>query len=544
MNAPILFLALSLSAPQEPRAGFDTVPLQHLLRPADAAAPLPRTTMLEVADRDALLARSAPLDAGTLLDPLRVLHGPALEAGTLRWHVAGGNLLLAGDAAAVAACRTHMQSIARMLTRPVQIELAIWDATDRSSPACVLDGAAFAEFSKDRQPWLRLVDTVGVDQIATLSRLRKQSYVRSVAGEVAQKAFINDPMLAEYRDGAIALAKVQPLVGSDELVVHAQFALAQRRGIPRAMQTGTASAPDVEVPTLETCMGTLSGRIPNGGALAVVLRGHPALGGQIVVTLRVTASAVVTPAADKGFTVVPVGALTEMSLLPVGPSPERPDREPQSCGFVPMDQLFDLANAAGGDGQATVAAIGSHLLLTGDAKAIGNIVNLVRSLQDRLLRTTTLVATGSVPGSNEPNAERTANLYEIAAPTLIGRSLHLARLLETNALTDVEVEIAQEASMAVPIVTALQAGTWIQATTTLVDSAAHVDLRLRCTHAATPQARSIMPNGVLTPTDQTTSQVEHRGLVVNGLPIEHGDGPMLPVEGRSWRSVLQTVVRW
>lgn len=155
MNAPILFLALSLSAPQEPRAGFDTVPLQHLLRTADAAAQLPRTTMLEVADRDALLATSAPLDADTLLDPLRVLHGPALEAGTLRWHVAGGNLLLAGDAAAVAACRTHVQSIARMLTRPVQIELAVWDATDRSSPACVLDGAAFAEFSKDRQPWLR-----------------------------------------------------------------------------------------------------------------------------------------------------------------------------------------------------------------------------------------------------------------------------------------------------------------------------------------------------------------------------------------------------
>jgi hypothetical protein len=53
-----------------------------------------------------------------------------------------------------------------------------------------------------------------------------------------------------------------------------------------------------------------------------------------------------------------------------------------------------------------------------------------------------------------------------------------------------------------------------------------------------------MPIGVLTPTDQTTSQVEHRGLVVNGLPIEHGDGPMLTIEGRSWRSVLQTVVRW
>lgn len=544
MNATTLFLALTLSAPQEPRAGFDTVPLQHVLRPADAPSPLPRATMLEVADREGLLAKPALLDAATLLDPLRVLHGPALEAGTLRWHVAGGTLLLAGESAAISACRTQMQSIVRVLARPVQIELAVWDATDRTSPTCVLDGAAFAEFSKDRQPWLRLVDTVGVDQIATLSRLREQSYVRGVNGEVAQKAFINDPVLAEYRDGAIALAKVQPLAGSDELVLHAQFALAQRRGIPRAMQTGMASAPDVEVPTLETCMGTLSGRIPNGGALAVVLRGHPALGGQFVLTLRATAAAAALPGADKGFTMLPVGALTDMSLLPVGPTPERPEQEPQSCGFVPMDQLLDLANAAGGDGQIAVAAIGSHLLLTGDTKAIANVVTLVRSLQDRMLRTTTIVATGSVPGSNEPTTERTANLYEIAAPTLVGRSLHLARLLETNALTDVEVQIAQEASMAVPIVTALQAGTWIQATTTLVDSAAHVDLRLRCAHAATPQARSIMPNGVLTPTDLTSSQVEHHGLVVNGLPIEHGDGPMLPIEGRSWRSVLQTVVRW
>ena len=104
--------------------------------------------------------------------------------------------------------------------------------------------------------------------------------------------------------------------------------------------------------------------------------------------------------------------------------------------------------------------------------------------------------------------------------------------------------IAQEASMAVPLVDSLQAGTWIQAVTTPTDSTAFVDLTLRCTHASTPQARSIMPNGVLTPTDATCSRVEHHGLVVNGLPIDHGDGPMLPIEGRSWRSFLQTAVRW
>lgn len=544
MNATAIFLALSLSTPQEPRAGFEVVPLQHLLRPLATAAKLPDATMLEVADERLQLVDGPVVEMATLLEPLRQLHAQAIDGGQLRWNGAGGNLLIAGEAASVTTCRNQVQALLRVLTRPVQLEFAVWDATDRTSPASVLDGAAFAEFSKDRQPWLRLVDTVAVDRVATLSRLREQTYVQSVGGEVAQKSSINDPLMATYREGAIAVAKALPLAGSDELVLHAQFALAQRRGIPRALQTGMANAPDVELPTLETCLGTFSGRIPNGGALAVVLRGHPALGGQFVVTLRATAAAAQLPAAEKGLALLPVGALVDASLLPVRATKEQPEQEPLSCGFVPIDQLVDMAQAAVADGNVGVHVVGSHLLLTGDATAMASVGALVRSLQDRLLRTTTVVANGAVPTTGDGAQERGPALYELAAPTLVGRSLQLARLLETNGVKDVEVVIAQEASMAVPLVESLQAGTWIQATTTPADSTIHLDLGLRCNLAAAPLARSIMPNGVVTPFDISCNRVEHRGLVVNGLPIDHGDGPMLPIEGRSWRSVLQTAVRW
>jgi hypothetical protein len=36
----------------------------------------------------------------------------------------------------------------------------------------------------------------------------------------------------------------------------------------------------------------------------------------------------------------------------------------------------------------------------------------------------------------------------------------------------------------------------------------------------------------------------HDGAVANGLAIEHGDGPAVTIEGRSYRSSITTTVRW
>jgi hypothetical protein len=68
-------------------------------------------------------------------------------------------------------------------------------------------------------------------------------------------------------------------------------------------------------------------------------------------------------------------------------------------GYGPMEKVKDGQVVVHGMTQADIdEVIAAFAQAARDAKAIGTIVNLVRSLQDRLLRTTTLVATGSVPG--------------------------------------------------------------------------------------------------------------------------------------------------
>ena len=545
-------LALALVTPQEPRVGSDVVSVQHLLAaPPSVPAPLWDTLLVEEGGQSCLLAAARELAPGRLLEPLQALNRDALDAGRLLLNLASGNLLLAGTEPDLARVRTQVQLLSRTLTRSVQIELTVWDATDRATPACVLDAAAYAAFAQNRPQLWRVVGTTADGQTLPLSRLRWTSYVRSINGEVAQKATISDPVLDRFAEGVQAIVRPFAISGADEFVLHSQFALAQRRGIVRQLQTGVAGAPDIEIPTLETSRAACSARLPNGGAMAITLRGHAALGGQVVITVRASAAPLATTA-DREFAVFPCGALTDRSLLreneSVDANGQKVAAAAASCGSIPEELLADLVAAAIGEGGGSHFLLPGHVIVRGDSATQGRVASLLRSLQDRVLRTVTVTVTGAlpIPNSEDPAPASTTApiLHELAAPTLLGRELRLARLLETNVVRDLEVQIAQDASMIVPIVDALQVGTWVNALAGPAEGTLLLDLELRCCHAAASTARNIMPNGVITPTDVNGTMVSHRGLVTNGQPIDHGDGPMLPVEGRSWRSSMQTTLRW
>ena len=544
-------LLAAASVPQNPSAAVEVVSLQHLLRSPREPEQVPTSTMLL---RDALsseLEATAPPTQDAIVAALASLHAPALEAGRLRWEIGGGNLLLAGEANEIDAVRKSVRRLEEALARNLQVEVLVFDATDRGTPATLLDEAAFAEFRRGRTPLTRLVGSVNPQQTVDLRRLRAQPYVRDVDDEVAQKATISDPVIDVFRDGALCSLRVLPLAGSDEFAVLGRFALAERRGIPRSVQPGNSSAPDIEVPTLDTCLGTFSGRLASGSALAVTLRGHPAFGGQVVLTVTLQAKAPAATEGKAGFAIWPCQALLDGSLLRIDAIPQ-PDGtmlpvEAPSAARLPGALLFDLATAAVGEGQGRVLPLGGHLVVQGDAAAQGRVRTLLRDLEQRMLRTVSLTSTGLLPSTVDPapNSVPAPNLlFEVSAPCLTGRELSLVRMVETTVITDIEVEIAQEASMTNPLVDLLQSGCWLSASVAPAGTSMHVDLQLRSLQAAQPLARSIMPNGVWTPSDTNGSVVAHQGTVGNGAVLEHGDGPLVPIEGRSWRSSLQTSVRW
>lgn len=544
-------LALASVPQNPPPAAVEMVSLQHLLRTPASPLRVPTGTMLlRDGEVDQVGGGNGPTQ-DAVVAALAALHGEAIQAGRLRWEVGAGNLLLAGEAAEVEAVRKSVRRLEETLARTMQLEFVLWDATDRGTPATTLDETAFGEFSRGRTAMLRLVGSVNPQQTADLQQVRAQGYVRDVDVEVASKATISDPVVDVFRDGAIASVRAIPLAGSDEFVLFGMFAVAERRGIPRTVQPGHSSAPDIEVPTLDSCMGTFSGRLGSGSALAVTLRGHPALGGQVVLTVRLLAKD--RPAADAkaSFAVLPCQALLDDSLLRVDAIPQ-PDGTTQlvkapSAGRLPEPLLLDLCRAAIGEGQGTLWSLGGHLVVQGDAGAQGRVRSLLRDLENRMLRTVSVTSTGQLPSTVQPaptSGPAPNLLFEVSAPCLTGRELRLARVVETTAITDIEVEIAQEASMTNPVVDLLQSGSWLSASVAPAGSGMHVDLQLRCLQAAQPLARSIMPNGVWTPTDVNGSVLRHQGAVGNAAVLEHGDGPLVPIDGRSWRSSLQTIVRW
>lgn len=545
------FLLAAASVPQNPSAAVEVVSLQHLLRSPRAPEQVPTSTMLLRDGAASELEVAAPPTQDAIVAALTSLHASALEAGRLRWEIGTGNLLLAGEANEIDAVRKSVRRLEDTLARNLQVEVAIWDATDRGTPATLLDEAAFAEFRRGRTPLTRLVGSVNPQQTADLSRLRAQPYLRDVDVEVAQKATISDPIVDVFRDGALCSLRVVPLAGSDEFAVLGHFALAERRGIPRSVQPGHSSAPDIEVPTLDTCLGTFSGRLGSGSALAVTLRGHPAFGGQVVLTVALQAKPLAAADGKAAFAVWPCQALLDGSLLRIDQIPQ-PDGtmvpvQAPSAARLPGALLYDLAMAAVGEGQGHILPLGGHLVVQGDAAAQGRVRTLLRDLEQRMLRTVSFTSTGMLPSSVEPaptSGPAPNLLFEVSAPCLTGRELKLVRMVETTVITDIDVEIAQEASMTNPVVDLLQSGCWLSASVAPAGASMHVDLQLRSLQATQPLARSIMPNGVWTPSDTNGSVLRHQGTVGNGALLEHGDGPLVPIEGRSWRSSLQTSVRW
>ncbi len=546
-----------LCTPQGPGAVTEILPLEHLVHQRAPVTPPPWGSLLRRADDGGaidLLAADTDAEtvaAGRIAALLGDLARDALDANRLHLSELHHSLLAVGEQAEVAHAKARLRQAAAVMARPVTIELAVWDAADRESPTPFLAPADYQRFAANRSPVWRRAATVHSGDAVALEHVRWSRYVRDLDVDVAQKQTIARPAIASYGDGAHAIVRAFQLFGADEFALHVQFAVARRRGVLRTLPTGMAAAADLELPTLETDFGACSGRIANGGALAVTLRGHADSGGQHILTVRAIAKTPPAPAAQDGFGLYPCGALTSATLtqrvrFATDGSTEL-DGGGVGHGHVPAEQLLGFVRESlGSDGEAAgVECGGGWLFVRGGPQVLAKVDALLRGVQERLVRNAAVVHTGAFAGADGAAAAGLPALHELVLPTLLGRDLCAVRCLETNVVAELHTAIAQEAAAIDPVVQALQSGCWLSARLSPRDDQLHLQLRVVQRHTVTPQARSVMPGGgTWMPAEVAVLTTSHDGAAGNGQALDHGDGPVLTADGRSLRSQLATTVRW
>lgn len=440
-----------------------------------------------------------------------------------------------------------------ILARPVQVELAVWDAASDDAPATTLDAKGYAEFAANRSPLWRAVSTANAGQAVTIEHMTWSRYVRSIEIEVAQKKTMSRPATDRYGEGGCATVRAFSLVGSDDFAVHMQFAIAARRGVIGTLQTGLPGASDIELPQLDSYFGTCSGRIPNGGALAATMRGNSIGGGQVTVTLRVSSSGQSQQLSDKNAVLWPIGALVSDGLAY---SADLPDVHSESnkrdfdkasvYGRIPSDNLKDLIgntlSAIEEDSEHDLRIGGGYLFVRCSPSGIARVKQLMLSIQQRMLQNVAVQHRAYLQpvtaGQSQPAGSM---LHELSIPTLLGREASVYRLRESNIVANVFIEVASEAGSLSPGMQLLQSGTWLRTRAIPVGKSLHVNLDLLSAMAPVPPMRSVMPGGgVLMQAEVASARNDHDGIITPGRAIQHGDGPRVTIDGREFKSTMST----
>jgi hypothetical protein len=561
-------LPLCLLLPQAPSAKeqktiFEIHSLQHLCGSrAGLETPIWGTMLRAPTDdrRVDLIGVTEPserFEPDRIVQMLNQLNAADVEQNRLMLSTQGDCLMVFGAEDGVTRVRQQFEEASAVLMRPLQVEVCAWDATDREIPSAILGPREYAQFTAGLVPLWRCLDTTTNNNAVSMNRERWTRYTRNLNAEVAQKQSISLPVTDAFGEGGRVVVRPHLLLGGDDLVLHVQFGLAQRRGVVRIVPIGMPGAADLEMPLLETAYGGCSGRIVNGGALVVGLRGSAASGGQVAITVHVTARTPPVARPPAGLAVFPCGALLSTALLqrfdppcfPKRPETDSSMEPTQGFGCLTEDNLIHLVQAALGQAGEGLEIQVSHglLFVRCEAQQASVIETLVTGLQDRLLRTVTVRHVGRllpIEGDTPETAQKSHPLlHEITAPTLLGRELTIARILETNVVQDLQAAIAQEAALLDPVVAELRLGTWLQARVAPQGSGLHLLLRTTSAGAPIPMTRSVQPGGgILMLTDMASCGTSHDGPVVAGQAIEHGDGPATIIEGRTYRSVLVTTI--
>ena len=559
-----LLLPVLLTSVQQPETATELLPLQQLCeRSSELHAPQWHSMLQYVRTHNSKAnlvidpGNSSPITAEGVFNVLEGIENDAISEERLFLNAIGENLLVFGEAERVRAVRKMIHEATDILARPLQIEFCLWDAAGRETPSSILTSEEYESFCNGHKPLSRSLAVGRAGQAIALKQTSWTRYVRSIEVEVAQKKTLSRPATDRFGEGFHAAVRAYPLVDTEDLALHVQFASSVQRGVLRSVQTGLPGAADIELPRLETCFGGCSGRIPNGGALAVTMRGNPSGGGQIVLTLRAMANSPQKRLSDERLALVPCGAITngalsQRAILPL--QMEEMDEHVShddngTYGMISSEALLELAQGIVESqeeaGDYSVHMAGSYLFVKASTEVCNKISALIRTLQDRMVRNVEVAHVAQLRPQENGEAEPARQvLHELTVPTLLGREFVAVRLHETNVIANVYIEIASEAGTLVPSVELLQSGAWLRGRAIPIAGSLHLGMDLLVCNAPIPMMRTVMPGGgMIMPATLSTARLSHDGTVASGQAIEHGDGPGVLIEGRGYGSTMSTTLR-
>jgi hypothetical protein len=379
---------------------------------------------------------------------LRQSHEPVFKDGEQIGERTRPMLVLQGTRAAVQACSSELDAIAATVARPIEVTAWRLPLRDGELPPTTWSNSALQQALRDTPPlWTTRARTRSGGALR-LAQERGLGHLRDLDTEVAEKAVITDPKVDIAFAGARATLVVDTL-GGEQLLLRGSWLLSE----PVAVHEQKVGAEvTVDLPEHRTALVTFAGRIDSGGALVVAGRGGPIGPDGFVLVLGARYLAPPPGNIAPELVVLPVGAFLAVPALhrpalewrrPGDDSPAFPT-DPTDHSLRPGDLLELLAARA----PAEVELEHGMLIVHGDFATCRRADTMLQQLAAALRPATWQVrvtAEGSAP-------------LELVQPMLGDHAAAAFVGTERAIVHDQEVEIAQKASSANPVIEVARSG--------------------------------------------------------------------------------------
>jgi hypothetical protein len=540
---------------QEPARVLRMIPVRDLLSPAiTTRAPVFGSFLGQPGiEESALLGRGASnlLQQDELAELLFELRGDL--DGRFSLSQRGAVLMVSGADDAVRQAEDLVERLRRAMVREVRLEAALYRLPPQAQVPVVANAETLARLTEDLIRVWSASTTVRAGARAELANTTHAAYVRDVDTEVAQDSQIADPIVGRAFEGVHLVVEPHSLARTDDLVMFAQFAFGERRGPFANRRTGVRDHPPIDVPVLDANSGTFSGRLPNGSALLLAVRSAHEYASNLLLTVQATAAGGGDQERDD-LAIHPISALTsdalrDKVLLDRGDNPFiAPTAEAGSDYFGPRnaDELLALLEESDPQEAALRMVRGGYLIVRGPPAVREFASGMLQTFQDRWLRTVQIdVETVLADAADRPGAL----LHAVSFPGLLGRAHALVSGRQTTTVADFAVEIAQEASIADPLVTDLFNGIELSCFP-YPDAAAgaigaQAELQVSYTPPTERRALETRAGGDLYLPQTSTARYAHNGSLLAGRDLSLGAGPDVGIGGKAQptRQILRISVR-
>ena len=469
--------------------------------------------------------------------------------GLVKVRVIDDVVFVRGDSGAVRAVGDRLDLVEATLARPIDVEITVHQLPAGLMAQIPVPAVATAEqlkaflAARDQLPLARVHAATIAGHAIGLNSVEHRRCVLDFDVEVAEEAQIGDPRVLTVVTGLLAVVKVWPTAGTDDMVVavDGRFTADLGNDAP-PVWTGSDYLGTIDMPVLFGLDAGFVTRVPDGGAACVVAHRRD-LGGLVVTVECRHGSARSAPRNDE-VAAMPFGQFgaSEPRWATIeGAGGELADRlggsgDELDGGFVVRDAL-DVRSALGQAFDGDLLPIGPWLVAIGPGASAhaANEAEQVVAMEHALLHEQSV---------RLEVREATGKHHTIVRlPGMTGRCSGVRFGCEKWAVDDYDVEIASKATAADPRGTGVFDGLIVS--TKLVGGADPTVILLGA-HCATGEhrRRPIEAEGIgdLYLMDSRVATLQHRGVAAVGTKLLLGRGVSVEVGGERAPTTVSAMI--